>query len=169
MEKNKKISFMRSLCMGEIEQDLLIPFPKVADEEKETLRGVFSSINPWLKGHEKDFRTWDRAGELPQEFLQEMKDLGLFSLIIPEDGGGLGLSSTGYSRMLQELSKYDGSVAITAGAHSSIGMKGLVLFGTKEQKEKYYPKLASGQMIAAFCLTEPGAGSDAAAIKTKAV
>jgi acyl-CoA dehydrogenase family protein 9 len=169
MEKNKKTSFMRSLCMGEIEQDLLIPFPKVADAEKETLRGVFSSVNPWLKSHEKDFRTWDRAGEMPKEFIQEMKDLGLFSLIIPEDGGGLGLSSTGYSRMLQELAKHDGSVAITAGAHSSIGMKGLILFGTPAQKEKYYSKLASGEMIAAFCLTEPGAGSDAASIKTKAV
>lgn len=169
MEKNKKISFMRSLCMGEIEQDLLTPFPKVADTEKETLRGVFSSINPWLKGHEKDFRTWDRAGELPNEILQEMRDMGLFSLIIPEESGGLGLSSTGYSRLLQELAKHDGSLAITAGAHSSIGMKGLILFGTPAQKEKYYAKLATGEMIAAFCLTEPGAGSDAAAIKTKAV
>jgi alkylation response protein AidB-like acyl-CoA dehydrogenase len=155
--------------MGEIEQDLISPFPQVAEDEKETLRGVFSSVNPWLKAHEKDFRTWDRAGELPQTFLQEMKDLGLFSLIIPEESGGLGLSSTGYSRMLQELAKHDGSVAITAGAHSSIGMKGLILFGTPAQKEKYYSKLASGEMIAAFCLTEPGAGSDAASIKTKAV
>ena len=169
MAKDKKASFMRSLCMGEIEQDLLLPFPKVEESEKETLRGVFSSISPWLKSHEKDFRTWDRAGELPANVLQEIKDLGLFSLIIPEDGGGLGLSSTGYSRMLQELAKYDGSLAITVGAHSSIGMKGLVLFGTPEQKEKYYSKLASGEMIAAFCLTEPGAGSDAASIKTKAV
>ncbi|MEO5971378.1 MAG: acyl-CoA dehydrogenase family protein, partial [Bdellovibrionia bacterium] len=169
MEKNKKISFMRSLCMGEIEQDLLTPFPKMAETEKETLHSVFSSVNPWLKSHEKDFRTWDRAGELPKEFLQEMKDMGLFSLIIPEENGGLGLSSTGYSRVLQELARHDGSVAITAGAHSSIGMKGLILFGTKEQKEKYYSKLASGEMIAAFCLTEPGAGSDAASIKTKAV
>jgi alkylation response protein AidB-like acyl-CoA dehydrogenase len=63
---------------------------------------------------------------------------------------------------------HDGSVAITAGAHSSIGMKGLLLAGNDSQKKKYLPKLASGEMIAAFCLTEPGAGSDAAAIRTKA-
>ncbi|MBM4304809.1 MAG: acyl-CoA dehydrogenase, partial [Deltaproteobacteria bacterium] len=82
--------------------------------------------------------------------------------------GGLGLTSSGYSRTIQELCKYDGSVAITAGAHSSIGMRGLLLFGTDSQKQKYLSKLASGEMIAAFCLTESTAGSDAAGIKTKA-
>ena len=165
----KTKSFMRSLCMGEIEQDIILPFPKIKDSEKEMLTGVFGSLESWLKNKDADFRKWDRAGELPPEFLQEMKELGLFSLIIPEEFGGLGLSSSGYSRMLQELAKYDGSVAITIGAHSSIGMRGLLLFGTEEQKAKYYPKLATGEMIAAFCLTESGAGSDAASIKTKAV
>src|SRR5437868_5712487 len=140
-DSNKSISFMRSLCMGEIEQDVITPFPKMKASEKEMLTGIFSSLESWLKNRDGDFRKWDRAGELPPEFIQEMRDLGMFSLIVPEDFGGLGLSSTGYSRMLQQLSKYDGSVAITAGAHSSIGMRGLVLFGTPEQKAKFYPKL----------------------------
>jgi len=169
MANSKKISFMRSLCMGEIEQDVIFPFPKIQDSEKDTLKGVFQSIDSWLKPQEKEFRKWDRAGELPPAIIQQMKELGLFSLIVPEDFGGLGLSNTGYSRALQELSKYEGSVAITAGAHSSIGMRGLLLFGTPEQKSKYFSKLAAGELIAAFCLTEPGAGSDAASIKTKAV
>ena len=169
MASVKTKSFMRSLCMGEIEQDIILPFPKIQESEKETLNGVFGALESWLKNKDADFRKWDRAGELPKEFVQEMKEMGLFSLIIPEEFGGLGLSSSGYSRMLQELAKYDGSVAITVGAHSSIGMRGLLLFGTEEQKKKYYPKLASGEMIAAFCLTESGAGSDAASIKTKAV
>ena len=81
----------------------------------------------------------------------------------------MGFSSTGYSRTIQELCQYDGSVAITAGAHSSIGMRGLLLFGTEEQKRKYLSKLSTGEMIAAFCLTESTAGSDAAGIKTKAI
>lgn len=160
---------MRSLCMGLIEENLIIPFPVLEDAEKETLKGVIGSIESWLKNHEGDFRKWDRQGELPPEFIKEMKDLGLFSLIVPEEFGGLGFKSGAYSRMLQELAKYDGSVAITAGAHSSIGMRGLLLFGTPEQKKKYFPKLATGEMIAAFCLTEPGAGSDAASIRTQAV
>lgn len=159
---------MRSLCMGEIEQDLIIPFPKMKETEKEVLKSVFDSINSWLKPNELNFRKWDRLGEFPVEFLQEMKQLGMFSLIIPEEFGGLGLSATGYSRTLQQLANFDASVAITIGAHSSIGMRGLLLFGTDDQKKKYYSKLASGEMIAAFCLTEPGAGSDAASIKTKA-
>lgn len=169
MTKKKTGSFMRSLCMGQIEQDIVVPFPKVREAEQEFLKGMFTSLDPWLKDPKNDYRKWDREGEMPPEFIQQMKELGLFSLIIPEDEGGLGLSSTGYSRTLQELAKYDGSVAITAGAHSSIGMRGLLLFGTPAQKKKYLSKLASGEMIAAFCLTEPGAGSDAASIQTKAV
>ncbi len=170
MESNQKtMSFMRSLCLGEIEQDIIYPFPKVKNSEKEVLTGIFSTIESWLKDKGNEFRKWDRAGEMPPEFLQEMREMGMFSLIVPEEFGGLGLSSTGYSRTLQELAKYDGSVAITVGAHSSIGMRGLLLFGTPEQKEKYYSKLATGEMIAAFCLTEPGSGSDAASIKTRAV
>jgi acyl-CoA dehydrogenase family member 9 len=166
---DKNISFIRSLCFGQIEEDVLIPYPQIADHEKETLKEIFSSVGSWLSSYEEQFRHWDKAGDLPPEVLEEMRNFGLFSLIIPESFGGIGMSSSAYSRTLQELAKFDGSVAITAGAHSSIGMKGLLLFGTKEQQAKYLPRLASGEMIAAFCLTEPGAGSDAASIKTKAV
>ena len=161
-------SFMRSLCMGVVEEDMLVPYPEPKAEDAELLRGVIQSLEASLKGRNDDSRKWDRAGELPPEVIEEMKGLGLFSLIIPEDFGGMGMNATAYSRTLQELSKYDASIAITAGAHSSIGMRGLVLFGTDEQKAKYMPKLATGEMIAAFCLTEPGAGSDAASLKTKA-
>lgn len=155
--------------MGKIAEDILFPYPKLKTDEKETLKTVFSSFSSWLKSKENDFRKWDKQGELPKDFLQEMKEFGLFSFIVPEEHGGMGLSVTAYSRVLQELSRYEASVAITAGAHSSIGMKGLILFGTDDQKKKYLPKLASGEMIACFCLTEPSAGSDAAGIKTKAV
>ncbi len=162
-------SFMRSLCFGEIDEDLIFPFPKMKEEERATLNQLRDAFSGWLKGREGDFRKWDVAGELPPEFLQEMKEFGLFSLVVPEAYGGLGFSSTAYSRTLQELVRYDPSVTITAGAHSSIGMRGLLLFGTDEQKQRYFPKLATGEIIAAFCLTESGAGSDAASIKTKAV
>ena len=167
---NKKtISFMRSLCLGEVEQDVIFPFPKMKESERETLKGMFPSLQSWLAGYSSEFRKWDRQGEFPPEFIQELRDMGLFSLVIPEEFGGLGLSSTAYSRMVQELSRYDGALAVTIGAHSSIGMRGLMLVGTPAQKTKYMADLASGKMIAAFCLTEPGAGSDAASIKTKAV
>jgi acyl-CoA dehydrogenase family protein 9 len=168
-ESLENTSFMRSLCMGRVEEALLFPFPKMKKEEQETLRTLAQSFQQWLGHREKEFRKWDHEGEMPKEFIQEMREFGLFSLIIPEQFGGLGLSATGYSRVLQELTRYDGSIVLTAGAHSSIGMRGLVLFGNDAQKNKYLPKLATGEMIAAFCLTEANAGSDAASLKTKAV
>ena len=168
-ESLENTSFMRSLCMGRIEEGILFPYPKMKPEEQETLRTLGGSFQQWLGHRERDFRKWDHEGEMPKEFIQEMREFGLFSLIIPEEFGGMGLSATAYSRVLQELTRYDGSVVLTAGAHSSIGMRGLILFGNPEQKKKYLPKLATGEMIAAFCLTEANAGSDAASLKTKAV
>ncbi len=162
------ISFMRSLCMGIIEEQVILPFPKVPDDQKETLRGVIDAVNQLLAPRADQFRAWDRQGELPKEFIDQLKEFGLFSLVIPEEYGGLGFKSTAYSRTLQEVAKHDASVAVTIGAHSSIGMRGLLLYGTDEQKQRWLPKLATGELIAAFCLTEPGAGSDAAAIKTRA-
>lgn len=167
MDKEK--SFMRGLCMGQIHEDLVIPFPEIKKAERETLETVTSSLGQMLSSHRKDFVEWDRAGEFPPEFIEELKEFGLFSLIIPEESGGLGFGNAAYSRTLQEISKYDASAAVTVGAHSSIGMRGLLLFGTAGQKELYFEKLATGEMIAAFCLTEPGSGSDAASIKTRAV
>lgn len=162
-------SFISQLCFGTIEEDLILPYPKMKASEQETFKAIRGSIEQMLKPHEKDFRKWDEKGELPPEFIEELKQVGLFSLVIPEAHGGLSLSATAYSRTLQELASYDGSVAVTVGAHSSIGMRGLLLFGTDEQKARFMPKLATGEMIAAFCLTEPGAGSDAASLKTTAV
>jgi alkylation response protein AidB-like acyl-CoA dehydrogenase len=163
-----KLSFMRSLCMGQIEEDVILPFPTLDPEQKETLKGVRDSLEGLLGSRQEDFRHWDRQGELPPEFIEELKQFGLFGLVIPEEHGGLGFGSAAYSRALQEIARYDASVAVTVGAHSSIGMRGLLLFGNAAQHERYYGRLATGEMIAAFCLTEPGAGSDAASIATTA-
>ncbi len=162
-------NFMRSLCMGQIEQDVLFPFPALSSDQKETLHEIAGAVRDLLDPRTEDFRQWDVAGEMPPDFIDELKEFGLFGLIIPEEHGGMALGNMAYSRTLQEVGRYDASVAVTIGAHSSIGMRGLVLFGNKEQKARYMPQLASGEMVAAFCLTEAGAGSDAAAIKTTAV
>jgi alkylation response protein AidB-like acyl-CoA dehydrogenase len=169
MADKHSTSFMRSLCMGDIEEDVLLPFPKIPAQEAETLRQVIASVAQLLGPKEKDFRAWDVAGEMPATFIEELKQFGLFGMVVPEEFGGLGFGSAAYSRALQEVSRYDGSVAATIGAHQSIGMRGLLLFGTAEQKRRFLPRLATGEMIAAFCLTEPGAGSDAAGVKTTAV
>ena len=133
------------------------------------LRLMVDAIDQYLSPKHQDFKRWDRDAQQPAEFIQGLRDLGLFGLIVPEEFGGLGLSNAGYARVLSQSSTHDSSVSLTIGAHSSIGMKGILLFGTAEQKARYLPKLASGELIAAFCLTESGAGSDAASIRTQAV
>jgi alkylation response protein AidB-like acyl-CoA dehydrogenase len=169
MIDKKTASFMRSLCLGEIEEEIVIPYPEPTVAEKETLGAVIGTLKSMLQPREKDFAAWDRAGEIPRAFIEELKAAGLFGLVIPEQHGGMAMGATSYSRVLQEIGRYDGSVGVTVGAHSSIGMRGLILFGTDEQKARFLPKLATGELIAAFCLTEPGAGSDAASLKTAAV
>ncbi len=169
MADKRTASFVQSLCMGEIEEEVLVPFPQMKASEKETLAQVVASVNQLLGPRQKDFREWDVKGEMPASFVEELRQFGLFGLVIPEEHGGLGFGSAAYSRVLQAIAQHDGSVALTVGAHSSIGMRGLLLFGTEAQKRRGLPKLATGEMIAAFCLTEPGAGSDAASVKTTAV
>jgi len=168
MPDKKTASYVQSLCMGEIEQEIIVPFPEMDPGEKETLGQVLASVRQLLSGREKEFREWDEKGEMPAAFLEELRQFGLFGLVIPEAHGGIGFGSSAYSRVLQEIATFDGSIALTVGAHSSIGMRGLLLLGTDAQKARWLPRLTTGEMIAAFCLTESGAGSDAAAVRTTA-
>jgi acyl-CoA dehydrogenase family member 9 len=163
------MSVAKNLVAGRILEEQLFPYPSLRDKDREVLGMMVDALDQFLGPKHQDFKRWDREAEQPAEFIQGLRDLGLFGLIIPEEHGGLGLSNGGYARVLSQSSSHDSSVSLTIGAHSSIGMKGILLFGTAEQKTRYLPKLASGEMIAAFCLTESGAGSDAASIRTLAV
>jgi acyl-CoA dehydrogenase family protein 9 len=159
-------SFGKSLFFGEILEDQIFPFPQMPRDQAELVGPICETIDKYMAGI--DTRKLDREGEFPAEVLQSLKDIGLFGIIVPEEHGGLGLSNTGYARIMEQVASWDGSVAVTIGAHSSIGFKGLLLFGRDDQKRRYLPKLATGEMMAAFCLTEPGSGSDAFSIKTSA-
>ncbi len=165
---NKSKSLTKSLFLGQVEHQNLLPYPEMNSEEAETLRIVLESIDKFMGPKSEDFFKYDKKGEQPEKYINDLKGLGLFGLIIDEEFGGLGFSNSAYARVIQQTSGYDASTSLTIGAHSSIGMKGLLLYGDKKQKKKYLPKLASGDSIAAFCLTESGAGSDAASISTKA-
>ncbi len=162
------MSVAKNLFAGRILEENLFPYPRLRAKDREVLGMMVEAIDQFLAPKHPDFKRWDREAEQPAEFILGLRDLGLFGLIIPEEHGGLGLSNAGYARVLSQSSSHDSSTSLTFGAHSSIGMKGLLLFGTAEQRARYLPKLASGEMIAAFCLTESGAGSDAASIRTKA-
>jgi acyl-CoA dehydrogenase family protein 9 len=160
-------SFMKAVFHGVIEEKVLFPFPEPPQAEVDNLNGMLDSVRRFF-AKSVDSVKIDREQAIGPEVLQGLKELGLFGLLIPEDHGGVGLTVTGYARIMQEVAAFDSSLAVMLGAHQSIGLKGLLLFGTPEQKRKYLPKLATGEMVAAFALTEPGAGSDAAAIQTRA-
>ncbi|MEE9166794.1 MAG: acyl-CoA dehydrogenase family protein [Candidatus Neomarinimicrobiota bacterium] len=111
----------------------------------------------------------DRNSRFPREIVQRMSELGLMGIPIPEKYGGAGMDHVAYATAVCELAKICASTAITMAAHTSLGTTPILLIGSEEQKKKFLPKLASGEMIGAFGLTEPEAGSDARATKTTAV
>uniref|UniRef100_A0A8C6LVB2 Complex I assembly factor ACAD9, mitochondrial n=1 Tax=Nothobranchius furzeri TaxID=105023 RepID=A0A8C6LVB2_NOTFU len=144
----------------------VFPYPEIGNEELEELKQFVAPVEKFFS-EEVDSATIDHEAKIPAETLRGLKDLGLFGIMIPEEYGGLGLSNTMYAR-LNEIIALDGSIAVTLAAHQAIGLKGILLAGNEAQKKKYLPKLASGEHIAAFCLTESGSGSDAASIQTRA-
>jgi short/branched chain acyl-CoA dehydrogenase len=110
----------------------------------------------------------DREHRFPYDLVAEMAELGLMGMPIPEEYGGGGTDTLSYAIAVEELTRVDSSVAITVAAHTSLGTMPIFLFGSEEQKREWLPDLASGQKLAAFGLTEPGAGSDAGASRTRA-
>lgn len=111
----------------------------------------------------------DQEHSIPREVIDQMAELGLMGVAIPEEFGGAGMGETGLCVVMDELTRGDFSVAVTLGAHASIGAMSVVVGGTEEQKARFLPDFASGAKIAAYALTEAGAGSDPGAMKTTAV
>lgn len=108
-------------------------------------------------------------GEFPREIIKKMGTLGLMGITVPEKYGGSEMDFTSYVIAINELSKVSAVIGVILSVHTSVGTSPILYFGNEEQKNKYVPKLASGESLGAFCLTEPSAGSDAGALKTKAV
>jgi acyl-CoA dehydrogenase len=111
----------------------------------------------------------DKSHSIPRSVIDQMAELGLMGVAIPEEYGGAGMGETGLCVVMEELTKGDFAVAVTYGAHASIGAMSVVVGGTDEQKERFLPDFASGEKIACFALSEAGAGSDPGAMTTSAV
>lgn len=107
-------------------------------------------------------------GEFPRGLLKQMADLGLMGIPVPQTYGGGGLDFVSYMIAIHEISKVSPALGVILSVHTSVGTNPIVVFGTEDQKQKYVKKLATGEYLGAFCLTEPSAGSDAASLKTKA-
>ncbi|XP_034638227.1 very long-chain specific acyl-CoA dehydrogenase, mitochondrial isoform X2 [Trachemys scripta elegans] len=161
-------SFVMNLFNGQFVPDNVFPFPSVLSmEQTQSLQAL---VDPCTRFFEEvnDPVENEKLESIETATLAGLKEMGAFGLQVPEELGGIGLTNTQYARVVEVVGVHDLGVGISLGAHQSIGFKGILLFGTQSQKEKYLPKLASGETIAAFCLTEPSSGSDAASIKTVA-
>ncbi|XP_028284958.1 very long-chain specific acyl-CoA dehydrogenase, mitochondrial [Parambassis ranga] len=162
-------SFAVNIFKGQISTAQVFPFPSVLNEEQEQfLRELVGPVSKFFE-EVNDPAKNDALEKVEDHTMEGLKEMGAFGLQVPPDLGGLGLSNTQYARLVEIVGGHDMGVGITLGAHQSIGFKGILLFGNPAQKEKYLPKLATGENVAAFCLTEPASGSDAASIKTTAV
>src|SRR6476620_3200489 len=113
-----------------------------------------NEVKPFIKRMEQ--------GEFPREILKKMGSLGLMGIPVPEQYGGSEMDFTSYIIAIHELSKVSATVGVILSVHTSVCTNPILYFGTEEQKNKYVPKLASGEYLGAFCLTEPSSGSDAA-------
>jgi acyl-CoA dehydrogenase family member 9 len=161
-------SFTKGIFMGEIREELVFPFPALGDEDRESLRMIVDSFHAFA-GDNVDSRQLDHDGRFTDAIRAGMAELGLMGLNIPEAYGGFGASAKVFNRVFGEIGATDPALCVYFGAHQSIGCKGITLFGTEQQKQRWLPGCASGETIAAFCLTEPGSGSDAQAMTTTAI
>jgi alkylation response protein AidB-like acyl-CoA dehydrogenase len=114
-------------------------------------------------------REWDREQFIPDQLTTKVAELGLLGIMVPEKYGGAGLSYLANSVIVEEIARQDGGVALFIAAHNGLCISHLLIGASDEQKTEYLPKLATGQHLGAWALTEPGCGSDAAALKTRAV
>jgi acyl-CoA dehydrogenase family member 9 len=161
-------SFSKSLALGEIHEDVVFPYPIPRGEEADKVRGLVQAFRDYARDN-IDSREIDESGTIPDRIYHDLGDLGLMGLYVDEQYGGQGLSQTGYARVFEAIGQVDGSLTIGMGVHQSIGLKGIHIYGTDEQKARFLPGLASGRKLAGFALTEPEAGSDAFNIQTRAV
>ncbi|XP_026131382.1 acyl-CoA dehydrogenase family member 9, mitochondrial-like [Carassius auratus] len=162
----RSLTYAKDLFLGKVNKAEVFPYPEISNEELEEINQLVQPVEKFFN-EDVDSTKIDHDAVIPPETLNGLKELGLFGIQIPEEYGGLGLSNTMYAR-LGEITSLDGAIAVTLAAHQAIGLKGILIAGNEAQKAKYLPKLATGEHIAAFCLTEPGSGSDAASIQTRA-
>ncbi|WP_106496001.1 acyl-CoA dehydrogenase [Lentibacillus sp. Marseille-P4043] len=135
-------------------------------EEQEMMRKMVRDFAQKEVAQEVD--RMEREDRFPRELIKKMGELGLMGIPIPEEYGGSGMDFTSYIIAINELSKVSATIGVILSVHTSVGTNPIRYFGNEEQKKQYLPKLASGEYLGAFALTEPGAGSDAASLKTKA-
>jgi alkylation response protein AidB-like acyl-CoA dehydrogenase len=139
-------------------------------ELPDDIRALQSSIRDFCEKRVKpQAREWDRTERFPVEVVKELGAMGVMGVRVSEDYGGAGLGALAVAVAVEEVARYDGSLALTVASHNGLGTSHIRVFGNEVQKRRYLPKLATAEWLGAWGLTEPGSGSDAAGMKTTAV
>lgn len=163
----QKIGVAKGLFEGRLVADWVFPYPQLQGAQRQEVERAVADLEEFCDRH-LDAAQIDRDADIPRAVIDGLGNLGLLGMTGPPEFGGRGFSQLGYCRLLEAIGARCSSTAIFVNAHHSIGMRALLLFGTDEQKRKWLPDLVSGRKLAAFALTEPEAGSDAANVQTSA-
>ena len=150
--------------------EMIENLPEVNFEETESQKMIAEMVREFgLRKIRPRMMEWDESQEFPIEVFRQLGDLGLMGVLVPQEYGGAGFGYLEYITAIVELSKIDGSIGLSMAAHNSLCTNHILMFGNEDQKRHYLPKLASGQWIGAWGLTEPNTGSDAGNMRTVAV
>ena len=163
-----KLGFGKALFFGHFTSSLIFPYPEVRPDEREAVQQAVDEVRRFVEEH-LDAVAIDRQAEIPQSVIDGLGRVGVLGATAPKEVGGRGLSQLANAKIMEVIGGHCSATAVFVNAHQSIGIRSLLLFGTPEQKQRWLPDLTSGRKLAAFALTEPEAGSDAANVQTTAI
>ncbi len=163
----EELGFAKGLFLGRFVADWAMPYPKFAAAQQTELDTALTEVRAMLD-RELDSDQIDREADIPPNVVSGLARTGVLGMTAPLEFGGRGFSQMQYCKVLEEIGSRDASVSVFTNAHHSIGIRALLLFGTREQKARWLPPLVSGKQLAAFALTEESAGSDAANVQMTA-
>ncbi|HUG91809.1 MAG TPA: acyl-CoA dehydrogenase family protein, partial [Planctomycetaceae bacterium] len=163
----QRAGFARDLFFGRFRAESILPFPVLPADERRRGDEAVAAVREFCRTHIDTARI-DREADIPPEVIRGLGDLGVLGMTVGREHGGRGFSQQNYCRVVEVIGGTCASTAVFVNAHHSIGLRALELFGTDEQKRRWMQPVATGEQIAAFALTEPEAGSDAANVQTRA-
>jgi alkylation response protein AidB-like acyl-CoA dehydrogenase len=163
----QQLGFANGLFFGHFNAEQIYPYPQIRPEEREAVGKAVAEVRRYCQEH-IDPAAIDRNAEIPAEVVAGLGEVDVLGMTVPKEYGGRGLSQMGYCKIMEVVGGHDAGVGVFVNAHHSIGIRALLIYGTEEQKRCWVPDLASGRKLAAFALTEPEAGSDAANVQTTA-
>lgn len=166
--EKKQPSFAKQLFFGHFDANLVFPYPQPAQDEATLESNFLNKVSAFAKEH-IDAAKIDKEAKIPDVVIQGLAHIGVLGMTVPPRYEGLGMSQRAYCRTTEMIARFCGSTALFINVHQSIGLKALLLYGSKAQQDKWLPLLAKGEKYAAFSLTEPNAGSDANGVETRAV